>query len=180
MLLDDMSAKLMSRLSDVPFEGKEKLGKFPELVWAILQHYEVCDTPLIDVTSSLRVAASFALNSSPDDGHLFVFGLPHPSGSISYSVELELLNMRLLSICPPTAHRPYFQEGFLVGSFPSRRTTRHISLDLRGRLIAKFKLVGNSFWDNNFHSIPRNALFPNDDPFEAICRTIKSRAGGSG
>jgi hypothetical protein len=172
--LDDFSEKLLAKFAAQKIEGHEKISKFRELVWAILQHYEVCDTPLLDVTHSLRVAASFALNENKDDGYLFVFGFPHPNGSITYSVEAELINIRLLSICPPEAHRPYFQEGFLVGSFPSNRTTKHPSLDVGRRLIAKYRLKTNGFWDSDFHAIPNEALYPNQDLVKDICAELKS------
>jgi hypothetical protein len=167
--LDRRASQLLSLFKERSIRGHEKLGKFPELVWAILQHYEVCTTPLLDVTHSLRVAASFALNGVNSDGFLYVFGFPHPNGSITYSVENEIINIRLLSICPPDAQRPYFQEGFLVGTFPSRRLRKHPGLDVGVRLIAKFSLVSRHFWDQNFHAIPDGALFPKQDKIKQLC-----------
>ena len=128
-----------------------------------MQHYEVCQTPLLDLTQSLRVAASFALASEGKEGYCYVFGFPYPNGSISFSVDLEIINIRLLSICPPGAKRPYFQEGFLVGSFPSNTEERIPNHDIGVRLIAKFKLKSEHFWDNDFQPIPQNALLPTDD-----------------
>jgi hypothetical protein len=170
--LDAASRKVLSRFRQERFDGHEKLGKFPELVWAILQHYEVCDSPLLDVTHSLRVAASFALNNS-GEGLLLIYGFPHPTGSITYSVEQEFMNIRLLSICPPEATRPYFQEGFLVGTFPVRTERKHPSLDVCTRLIAKFSLTGTKFWDSDFQPIPEPALFPGNDVVKEICDEIK-------
>jgi hypothetical protein len=100
-------------------EDINKLKKFPELQWSILQHYEVCDTPLLDLKQSLRVAASFALNWTSSEGYIFVFALPYPNGTISYFSEEELVIVRLLSVCPSEALRPHFQEGYLVGTFPT-------------------------------------------------------------
>ena len=150
-----------------------KLKKFPETTWAILQHYRVCGTPLIDVSSSLRVAASFALNNHADGGFLYVFGLTHLSSSITYSVEEELLNIRLQSVCPPQAERPYFQEGHLIGSFPSSDKKKHSSLDLGQRLIAKFKLApANSFWNAHYQPIPDQALEPENDQMRELCSQV--------
>lgn len=171
--LEHLSNALLIEFTNQKIEGHEKLSKFPELAWAVLQHYEVCPTPLLDVTHSLRVAASFALNGNNGSGYLYVFGFPHPNGSITYSTDLELINLRLLSICPPEAHRPYFQEGFLVGSFPSRRMVKHPNLDVGIRLIAKFKLDKSGFWDANFSAIPNEALYPKDDRVEEICKNLK-------
>ncbi|MGQ3169838.1 MAG: hypothetical protein ACT6RZ_05665 [Methylophilus sp.] len=100
-----------------------------------------------------------------------------PEGSITYSVESELLNIRLLSICPPEAQRPYFQEGFLVGSFPAYRMQRRPNLDIGVRLIAKFELNSLNFWDKNFHAIPVDALFPEGDKLQDICLELKSEYG---
>lgn len=174
MELEMQSEALLERLKDQEIHGHDKLAKFPELRWAILQHYEVSPTPFLDVTHSLRVAASFALNDAEDAGHLYIFGFPHPNGSITYSVEHELINIRLLSICPPEAQRPYFQEGFLVGTFPSKRLRKHPSLDIGVRLIAKFKLISKAFWDNHFHAIPMEALCPKQDRIKDICSQLKS------
>lgn len=169
--LDQKAERLRERFKNERIVGHEKLANFPELVWAILQHYRVCDTPLLDLTHSLRVAASFALEQS-DRGFVFVFGFPYPNGSITYSVDSELLNIRLLSICPPEAQRPYFQEGFLVGSFPSRRTHKHPNLDVGVRLIAKFKFSTNNFWGRDFQPIPHGALIPNNDKVDEICKKL--------
>ena len=81
--------------------GYNRLADFIELCWAVLQHYEVCETPLLDLTSSLQAAASFALRHKTATGYLFVLGFPHVNGSISYYVEEALINIKLLSICPP-------------------------------------------------------------------------------
>ncbi len=142
--------------------GFEKLARFPELAWSVLQHYEICPTPLVDVTQSLRVAASFATEGGRE-GYVYAVALPYPSGTLSYSAEEELLMVRLLGICPPAAKRPYFQEGYLVGSFPSLQARRGPHLDLARRLVAKFRIDGARFWSTRFPAIPREALYPEDD-----------------
>src|SRR5262249_52392262 len=40
------------------FLGKKRLARHQILRWSILQHYEVCETPLLDVSQSIRIAAS--------------------------------------------------------------------------------------------------------------------------
>jgi hypothetical protein len=52
--------ELVERYASQRLLGFERLRRHRVLRWAILQHYEVCPTPLFDVTQSLRVAASFA------------------------------------------------------------------------------------------------------------------------
>jgi len=172
--LDKFTDRLRSVFKEKDVTGHEKLANFPEIVWAILQHYGACDTPLLDVTHSLRVAASFALDHKEDTGFVFVFGFPYPNASITYSVDNELLNVRLLSICPPAARRPFFQEGFLVGTFPSRKVRKHPSLDLNVRLIARYQLIREGFWDSHFSPIPHDALFPKEDEVEEICTRVRA------
>jgi len=176
--LDRAAALLHAEFRSHAIEGSAKLGKFPELTWAMLQHYEVCPTPLLDVTQSLRVAASFALERAAGDAFVFVLGFPHVHGSISYSVEEELLNIRLLSICPPDAKRPYFQEGFLVGSFPALREAKHPAQDCAARLLAKFRIAAAGFWDEQFQAIPHDALFPAEDRVRDICARVCAQLHG--
>jgi hypothetical protein len=138
-----------------------KLTKYPELAWSILQHYEICPTPLLDITQSLLVAASFALNKHRN-GFVYVFGLPIITNGISYSIEDELLNIKLSSCCPPQAKRPFHQEAYLLSTFPAKLMRRHMHLDCAKRLIAKYKLQdGGSFFGAGFAKLQRNALYPN-------------------
>lgn len=155
------------------YNGYARIKKFVELAWSILQHYEVCPTPLLDVTHSLRVAASFALRKNSKEGYLFLFGLPHTNGSISYYVEEEIINIKLLSTCPPNAFRPYYQEGYTIGTFPIPWEISRM-YDFNRRLIAKFKLIKNDFWDKDFTPVPDDALFPDAiDEMKKVCDKIK-------
>ena len=176
-VLKQAEEELLSDFRKNRFLGVSKLTKFREMRWAILQHYEVCETPLLDVTHSLRVACSFALHKPTQDPYIFVLGLPHPNGSISFYVEQELRNIRLLSICPPRALRPYFQEGYLVGSFPSQEDTINFRYDFARRMVAKFRLNLDTFTDRNFSPIPHHTLFPPNDTIKKKCDQIKSVLG---
>lgn len=164
---------LLDEFENEELDGESVITKFPEVSWAILQHYEICDTPLLDVTSSLRVACSFALYNEGKKGVVYAFGFPHTNGSISYYADEEFVNLRLLSICPPIAMRPHFQEGYLVGTFPTTEISRRsIQYDLSRRLIAKFEINRNKFWSSNFHEIPQKALFPSYDKMERLADKI--------
>jgi len=94
---------------------------------------------------------------------------------ISINSEHDIVNIRLLSICPPSALRPYFQEGYLAGS--TDITTEFDSktdLDFRNRLIAKFSIPrAKSFWGSGFEQIPETALFPTGDQIQTLCNQIK-------
>ena len=172
--LQTASKQLLIKYKENGWHGLSTLEKFPEVCWAILQHYEACDTPLLDITSSLRVACSFALRKASKSAIVYVIGLPHTNGSISYYADEEQIIVRLLSICPPNALRPYYQEGYLVGTFPtteSKRRTR--SLDVANRLVAKFEIPKKNFWDAHFTDIPELALFQENDKMYEIVSSIK-------
>ncbi len=156
-------------------EGQYELRRKKFIQWSILQHYEVTETPLVDVTQSIRVACSFAqLNNDQDSAFIYVFGLPYLTNRISINSEHDLINIRLLSITPPQALRPYFQEGFLVGTDDiTNEYERKEELDLNTRLIAKFEIPNStSFWGRSFDRIPKNALYPDKDKIEGICKAI--------
>lgn len=174
--LSGIEAILRAEFRRSSVEGHGKLEQFREVSWAIIQHYELVATPLLDLTTSLRVACSFALSGSNKYGIVYVIGLPHPNGSISYYVEEQLRNIRLLSICPPSALRPYYQEGFLAGTFPDRDPPTLSSLhDFARRLVAKFRIPEAKFWSSDFRPIPRRALYPDGDLVEEVCNRAKAK-----
>ena len=159
-------------------EGAREVKRRKSIQWSILQHYEVCATPFLDFTHSLRVACSFATyNKKNDYGYVFVFGLPFQTNRISINSEEDIINVRLLSICPPTAYRPYFQEGYMVGTDDITTNFETKSeLDFNNRLIAKFEIRNtNSFWGDGFHKIPSGSLYPPNDPIFELCQEIKEK-----
>jgi len=184
-ILEKASKKMKGLLTEqkvaLKIVGLNNLNKFKELTWAILQHYEIFPTPVLDITQSLRVAASFALlnknGSIIDEGFLYVLGLPYINDNISFHVSDELFNIKLLSVCPPLAKRPFFQEGFGVGTFPHYEfETRDDKFDFNRRLIAKFKLVNTNkdFFGDGFNIIPFSSLFPNNhDAFYEMLQPLR-------
>ncbi len=168
--------RLCDALQEQQIESHRDVRHRRYIQWSILQHYEVCPTPLLDLTQSLRVACSFAfLQAEGGDPCVFAFGLPYLTNRISINSEHDLVNIRLLSICPPEALRPHFQEGYLAGT--DEITTQYDSkndLDFNIRLIAKFRLNGGkSFWQGGFRAFPPKALYPPEDRFMDICEGIR-------
>jgi hypothetical protein len=165
------------------FLGRKRIVRHRLLRWAILQHYEVCGTPLLDVTQSLRVAASFATNDVSDsEPVLYVLAVPSLSGSVTASSEQGIQTIRLSSICPPEARRPYFQEGYLLAEYPDLMTVdekqdyRPYEIDFGRRLLAKFRLSRAGFWSKDYSAIPNEALYPNQrDPLVAFTEQIGIR-----
>lgn len=139
MVLEECCRQLKRVFEVNTLEGSYEVARKSYVQWSILQHYQVCPTPLLDFTHSLRVACSFAqIFANKKNSFVYVFGLPYFSNRISINSELDLVNVRLLSICPPQALRPYFQDGYLCGttdiSWEYRDKTE---LDFNLRLIAK-------------------------------------------
>lgn len=145
--------------------------------WSVLQHYEVTETPLIDVTQSLKVACSFAmLDNDNEYAYVYVFALPYYTNRISVNSEHYLSNVRLLSVAPPQALRPYYQEGFLIGEDEFSETyTNKDELDLNNRLVAKFKFKNTKeFWGDSEKALTREDLYPKDDEIEALCKEVSN------
>lgn len=180
----DKRFKLLETASSHLVNGLEKLGinNFREvkqkkfIQWSILQHYEVCPTPLLDLTHSIRVACSFALHlCKGDEPIVAMFALPYLTNRISRNSEHDIVNIRLLSICPPSAMRPYFQDGYLVGTDDTTVEYDDKSdLDFNNRLAACFNINNDpSFWGDGFSIIPYDLLFPHKDDIAEICKNIK-------
>jgi hypothetical protein len=182
LLLDSASRQLSKLFQMNKILGNKEVRSKQYIRWSILQHYEVCSTPLLDFTHSLRVACSFAqLDENRKFGFLYVFGLPLTSNRISINSEQDIVNIRLLSICPPDALRPYYQEGYLAGT--SEVTLDYDSrsvLDFKNRLVAKFIIPNNEkFWGDGINKIPTPMLFPEKDRIKGICNNIKPKIEGA-
>jgi hypothetical protein len=173
----DAAARILStRFTKASVEGHRDVARKRYIQWSILQHYEVVPTPLLDLTHSLRVACSFAQYGSTDPTcYVYVIGLPYTSNRIALNSEEDIVNIRLLSICPPAALRPYFQEGYMAGtpdvSFDFESKTE---LDFRNRLVAKFAIPRAKvrFWRGGFAAIPQEALYPPGDRIQELCAKI--------
>lgn len=172
-ILDQASGLLIKKFAELGIDNSNKeLKKRKYIQWSILQHYEVCDTPLLDLTQSIRVACSFALSKGSESGIIYVLGLPYITNRISINSEYDIVNVRLINICPPQALRPYFQEGNLVGTDDVTLDFEDTSeFDFNRRLIAKFRIPNTtSFWGGQ--SSLEEYLKPSSDDIEEICSQI--------
>ena len=162
--------------------GHEGIQRHRILRWAVLQHYEVCRTPLLDVTQSLRIAASFASHENKKEAFVFVVGVPNLSGAVTASAEAGLQIIRLASVCPPSALRPHLQEGFLLGEYPEmvgyeqKQHYHHYEIDFGRRLVSKFRFNPSEFWGRDtFPQVAKSALYPNkDDPLFDLAQELTS------
>lgn len=163
-------------------EGHAELARKRYIQWSILQHYEVVETPLIDLSHSQRVACSFAMKpNAPATVFVYVFGMPYITNRISYNSEQDTVLIRLLSICPPSALRPYFQDGYLAGTadVTSDYESKY-ELDFGNRLIAKFAIPNSaSFWGQGLSGLSQEELYPENDNMKALCEglSVPNHAG---
>lgn len=163
--------------------GADRIKRYQLIRWAILQHYEVCDTPLLDVTTSIRIAASFASLGDTKEAFIYALGVPNLSGAVTASAEASVTTIRLASVCPPDAVRPHIQEGYLLGEYPEigtwdqKRQYENYETDFGLRLVAKFRFNPHNFWnaDRNFPQVTRAALYPSDqdDPLARMMHDIR-------
>ena len=187
-ILSRAEEELTRLYSSNEFLGIKRLRRHRIIRWSILQHYEVCATPLLDVTRSLRIASSFASScNQTDNAFVFVFGVPNLSGGVTASSEAGLQVIRLSSACPPVAVRPHMQEGYLLGVYPEISNVQRNSnysyyeMDFGRRLIAKFRFNPKTFWSSkNYTRVPDAALYPATprDPLLQITSKIKSEING--
>ncbi|MDD7134144.1 MAG: FRG domain-containing protein [Bacteroidales bacterium] len=177
----ELASKLLMQKLSAKYPKKyfvSILNRKPMLQWSILQHYEVVPTPLIDVTQSLRVACSFALQENPpkeEYAYIYAVALPYVSHRIHTDSEEYMTVIRLLSIAPPFAKRPYFQDGFLVGEdVIQEKYFSKNELDLSRRLIAKFRIPTKNpgFWKGET-KMDKETLLPKDDKMDDICKEVE-------
>jgi hypothetical protein len=165
--------------------GDADVRKLRIVRWAILQHYEVCETPLLDVTLALQIALTFA-TSDPrsDEGYLYVFAVPQLTGPVSVSTESMTQTVDLSQVCPAEALRPHFQSGVLISDYPEY-TNRHETHNKLGflansfgcRLLGKFHLLEAGNWrSEGFTPTPAGILFPDaHDTWHKATQTVRSK-----
>ena len=169
--LNKAERKLLEFYKTASLAGYRELERQRILRWAILQHYEVCLTPLLDATASLRTACSFACCRSngsqlPDTAHIMVMALPFVGGGVSVSGDAGIQVIRLSGILPSEAIRPHIQEAYLIGEYPDmleldqKLSYQHVEVDFGRRLLAKFKFKPREFWDQGFPPISDSMLYP--------------------
>ncbi|WP_187152813.1 MULTISPECIES: FRG domain-containing protein [Fusobacterium] len=179
-LLENSANKLVEELeydNNVDVEELKEIKKIKLLQYSILQHYEVCKTPLLDLTQSLKVACSFAiLDNKNNTGYIYVLGLPYITGRISVDSEDYITNVRLLSISCSSSKRPFFQEGYLVQTeFVSDTNIEKGELDFNRRIVAIYEFENNKkFWGSE-NPISKDDLYPPEDTMKNICERIKSK-----
>jgi hypothetical protein len=184
-LLKNAEQHLITRYVGEELLGRTRLLRHRILRWALIQHYEICRTPLLDVSQSLRVAASFASDADPKEAFIYVIGVPQISGGVTASYEAGLQAVRLASVCPPIAVRPHIQEGYLLGEYPEvvdveqKAQVGYYEIDFGCRLVAKFRFNPATFWNNDtFPRMDHTALYPNkQDPLFELAEAVRAATG---
>jgi len=153
----------------------------------IAQHYKVIPTTMLDVSSDWRVSCCFSQNDG-EDSYLYVLGLPDFDEPISIKVHENIAIVDLARVCPPTALRPHFQNGFLISPFPDPEFRFALTHQLTGypsrewdftkRLLAKFRLT-EEFW--RCEMAPKDPIkfyFPDTvDPMFRLANDLRGALG---
>ncbi len=159
--------ELKSMINSNKIAKNEYLKNKKMVLWSLLQHYEICGTPFLDVTDSLITACSFATLGENNKAYLYVLALPYLSNRITIDTENDIILIRLLSVSPTEAKRPYYQNGYVVAT--DNITSDYDSkeqLDFNRRVIARFEFENTpKFWDNTFRPLKEDYLYPSDDKF---------------
>ncbi len=160
------------------FAGTSIFLKYGELRWAIMQHYLVEKTPILDVTHSPYVAASFAqFKNKNNNGIIYVLGASSFSNTIDIFPEDDLVLIRLLSFCLPKAKRPYLQEAYAIGPYPNfklNQDSEKYKFNFSRRLIAKFSIPNSkSFWGDGYSAMPDHLLDYENDSIEQFLAAFR-------
>jgi hypothetical protein len=166
--------KLKNHNRNPRFHGAYSIWESLHVRWALLQHYQICPTPLIDLTQSLHVAVSFALEDSNlnenklKTGVIYVLALPWPAKNYHNNKEEDIYLVRLAGISPPQAKRPYRQEAFAAMSqdVDNEEIYDFEKHNFANRMICKFE-INNSpeFLGDIIKPLPEKFLAPDDDIF---------------
>jgi len=154
---------------------------------AILQHYEVMPTTMLDLSSNWRVSCCFSRNGG-NESFFYVFGIPDFDKPITIDIQSGMAIVDLARVCPPNALRPHFQNGFAITPYPEPNLVHHPFLELNGRpplewdlskrLVAKFRLT-KKFWESEY--APTNSLkffFPDEiDPIFEFANSMRGLVG---
>lgn len=175
-LYEEVEAVISNKIISKSEVNHNQLSRRPVLLYSIMQHYEYCPTPYLDVTQSLRIACMFALDGaiSTDRPCVYMLGFPYVYDKFFRDSTSELPITRLLSAMPPIAKRAYYQEGYLIGSELdlTKYTPKH---DVTQRLMAKFELVGNKAdWIDELSTYNRYDIY-SEDFFSKIKEKVISK-----
>lgn len=146
------------------------------LLYSIIQHYELYKTPLLDLTRSLQVAYSFGRRNQKEKSscYIVVFGFPHLQGTeILYKTKPNIINVPLLSNCPPEFLRPHFQEAHAIClNLITCKNQDKCKHDQKRNLVAIIKVNGNQ--SDNKYCLNDEYLQLNNEPgCITLCRSNK-------
>lgn len=185
-LLDAASAALKVLASEMGGKFAYELINYEPLRLALIQHYEVVDTPYLDLSPNIATAISFGMLGDTEQVYIYAVGLPNQTDVYSGSITERIESIYLPRYCPSSFLRPHLQDGMIVGEFPRVTSYRdrlsipgvwetRSNYDFRRRLIGKYRISKNDFNQAGFQPIPENFLYPEDDSFLPMVDELNSQ-----
>lgn len=175
--LKETDSRLLRSCLSYRYQDKrviEKMKSSPVARWALIQHYGIAETPLLDLTRSLQIACAFALEKT-DVGYLYILGLPYQHEMFMTDNLAGLINVSLLGVTPYDAKRPLAQDGYLAGQNDWWRLyasseegySESRKVDFADRIVIVFRLEDrDNFWTNcPTGKVGTERLYPREDAF---------------
>lgn len=155
LALKEAEVKFFNLYKEAGLANYQELGRSKFKRWALLEHFGVCRTPLLEVSLSLRVAASVASINNSSDSCIYVLGVPSLGGAMTVDQSGELHVVRLASVFPLTIESHHSRDSYMLGQYTniSDFETDQFALDFDSnfadRLISKFRFSPDLFWRNS-------------------------------
>ena len=153
LTLKEAEIKLFDLYKESGLPNYQELARSKLKRWALLEHFGVCRTPLIEMTLSLRVAASIASQKNSAISFIYVLGIPSLAGAVTVDPSGQLHVIRLASVCPLSVESHHAIDSYMLGEYTniSEFETDQFAFDFDSnftdRLLAKFRFHPKEFWD---------------------------------
>jgi hypothetical protein len=179
LALSDAELKFFDLYKQAGLPGREELARTKLKRWALLEHFKVCRTPLLEVSHSLRVATSLATQTANSTGMVYVLGVPCLDGGTTFVRSGELQMLSMASIYPPPNHDVMAAHGYMlsefsnISSFDVARFASDFDSNFSNRVVGKFKLTSD-FWLNASPAYTPLEFPRNEGVLEQIAREVKA------
>lgn len=121
--LEACSRKLAEKFAERQMEGKSDVRRKAQVAWDSAALRRVRNTAFGPHPVPARGLPLPSWTTRKSAASWPCLGCPTSPIAITFNSEHDLVIVRLLSICPPLAVRPYFQDGYQAGTMDVTRNT---------------------------------------------------------